>query len=162
MRIESAPSGAEKRQRLRRLRLAGGAAWIALIAAHVAMAAMWKMPAIFPLLYAASSLIALAVYGVDKNAAQRGGWRVKESTLHFWGLAFGWPGAIVGQLLWRHKTQKNSFRGIFWLTVVLNLGLFVYLNSPEAPPELRAWLDSISLHLLSRLGLAKLSAILPT
>lgn len=151
MRYDGASRGAEGRARLRRLRIVGLLAIGALIGVYLEIAAAWSVPAIFPILYGAVSLIAFVAYAIDKNAAQRGRWRTKESTLLFLGLAFGWPGAILGQLLLRHKTQKGSFQGAFWLTVLVNLGLFVYLCSPEAPPEVRDWLASVSHELPSML-----------
>ncbi len=96
------------------------------------MAGQWGVPAIFPVLYAAMSVVAFVAYAVDKSAAQRGGWRIRENKLLFFGLAFGWPGAILAQVLLRHKSQKASFRAAFWLTVLANLALFIYLCSSRA------------------------------
>ncbi|KRC59450.1 hypothetical protein ASE14_16435 [Agromyces sp. Root81] len=80
--------------------------------------------------YAVASLVALAAYGLDKRAAKRGGPRTSESALLMMGFAGGWPGALVAQQLFRHKTRKRSFRRAFWLTVgvnVLVLGAFAAL-----------------------------------
>ncbi|PVW75206.1 DUF1294 domain-containing protein, partial [Klebsiella pneumoniae] len=45
------------------------------------------------------------------------------------GLAGGWPGAILGQQCFRHKTQKQPFRTRFFISVALNVaalaGLYV-------------------------------------
>ena len=45
------------------------------------------------------------------------------------GLAGGWPGAILGQQCFRHKTQKQPFRTWFFISVALNVaalaGLYV-------------------------------------
>jgi len=43
------------------------------------------------------------------------------------GLVGGWPGAVVAQQLLRHKTKKLSFRTRFWVTVALNVIVFVLL-----------------------------------
>jgi uncharacterized membrane protein YsdA (DUF1294 family) len=64
------------------------------------------------------SLVALFLYRADKRAAQRGTWRTRESTLHLVALLGGWPGALVGRRLFRHKTRKQPFVTILWLTVV--------------------------------------------
>jgi uncharacterized membrane protein YsdA (DUF1294 family) len=37
----------------------------------------------------------------------------------------GWPGALIGQRQFRHKTQKVTFRIVFWLVVVLHVGIVV-------------------------------------
>jgi uncharacterized membrane protein YsdA (DUF1294 family)/cold shock CspA family protein len=67
------------------------------------------------------SLLALAFYGYDKSAAQHGQQRTPESTLHLIGLLGGWPGALLAQGLFRHKSSKRSFQQVFWVTVVLNV-----------------------------------------
>ena len=72
-------------------------------------------------LYLGASLLSFAVYALDKAAAQRGGRRTPENTLHMLALVGGWPGAMVAQQRLRHKTKKESFRLVFWITVVLNL-----------------------------------------
>ncbi len=45
------------------------------------------------------------------------------------GLVGGWPGAILGQQCFRHKTQKQPFRTWFFISVALNVaalaGLYV-------------------------------------
>ncbi len=69
------------------------------------------------------SVVTFVVYGFDKRQAANGGRRIPEQTLHLLALAGGWPGALVGQRLFRHKTQKLSFLVVFWLTVLLHLSL---------------------------------------
>lgn len=44
----------------------------------------------------------------------------------------GWPGALVARRVFRHKTIKQPFRAIFWLTVVVNC-VAVGLLVREAP-----------------------------
>ncbi|WP_455811528.1 DUF1294 domain-containing protein [Pseudomonas graminis] len=61
------------------------------------------------------------IYGGDKLAARKGWRRVPESTLLVFGLLGGWTGAVVGQQLFRHKTQKQPFKTWFVITVILNL-----------------------------------------
>lgn len=63
-----------------------------------------------------ASTLTCLIYGWDKLAARKGWRRVPEATL----LA-GWPGAIVGQQLFRHKTQKQPFKTFFIISVVLNV-----------------------------------------
>ena len=69
------------------------------------------------------SLLALAFYALDKRQAKRAGWRVPEKRLHLLSLLGGWPGAMVGQRLLRHKSIKTRFRVVFWLTVLLHVGV---------------------------------------
>ncbi|ENK7444911.1 DUF1294 domain-containing protein, partial [Salmonella enterica] len=46
--------------------------------------------------------------------------RVPESTLLVFGVVGGWPGAIVGQQLFRHKTQKQPFKTYFIVSVIVS------------------------------------------
>lgn len=85
----------------------------------------WWMPA----LYGALSLIAFASYGIDKSAARGGRRRVSEQNLIVLGLLGGWPGALVAQQLFRHKTRKRSFRRVFWGSVVVNVVALIGLIS---------------------------------
>jgi uncharacterized membrane protein YsdA (DUF1294 family) len=39
--------------------------------------------------------------------------------LHFLELLGGWPGAYLGQRIFRHKTSKISYQFVFWLIVLL-------------------------------------------
>ncbi|RYG35688.1 DUF1294 domain-containing protein [bacterium] len=71
------------------------------------------------------SLLAAILYGWDKSCAQTGRRRVPEATLHWVALLGGWPGAALAQMLFRHKTQKPSFRAMFFATVFLNIALTV-------------------------------------
>ncbi len=67
------------------------------------------------------NLLTLSVYGADKLAACKGWRRVPEMTLLLYGVVGGWIGAIAGQQLFRHKTQKQPFKTYFILSVVVNL-----------------------------------------
>lgn len=69
------------------------------------------------------SLVSFAVYGFDKHRAIHGGRRVPESTLHMLAFFGGWPGALLAQRMLRHKTKKTSFLIVFWIVVVLHVGV---------------------------------------
>ena len=90
--------------------------------------------------YLAASAIAFAAYAVDKSAARRGASRTRESTLHLLGVIGGWPGALVAQEVLRHKSQKPSFKAMFWLTAMLNGGALAWLFSPTGSAVLRSLL----------------------
>jgi uncharacterized membrane protein YsdA (DUF1294 family)/cold shock CspA family protein len=79
------------------------------------------------LLYLAASALTFIVYAMDKSAARSGAWRTQESTLHGLSLIGGWPGALIAQQVLRHKSKKEDFRFVFWLTVVINVGVFLWL-----------------------------------
>jgi len=80
------------------------------------------------LLYLIASLITFATYALDKAAARQGGARVPERTLHLLELAGGWPGALLGQQLLRHKTRKVSYQLVFWLMVGANVTLLLAVS----------------------------------
>ena len=79
-------------------------------------------------LYYGASIITYGCYSRDKTAAQNAGRRTPESTLHLMSLVGGWPGALIAQVLLRHKTRKPSFLVGYWFTVIVNciaLGVIV-------------------------------------
>lgn len=76
----------------------------------------WLPMAIYPLM----SLLTLALYGYDKKQARHQGQRTPEKILHAAELLGGWPGALVGQQVFRHKTRKVSYQWVFWLIVMLH------------------------------------------
>lgn len=79
--------------------------------------------------YAGASVLAFAMYWIDKSAAQRGQWRVPEARLHLLSLAGGWPGALLAQHALRHKNQKRSFQIAFAISVLLNgIALWAWLE----------------------------------
>jgi uncharacterized membrane protein YsdA (DUF1294 family) len=53
---------------------------------------------------------------------------VPEITLLLFGVLGGWIGAIIGQRMFRHKTQKQPFKTYFILSVVLNLLLILVVG----------------------------------
>ena len=69
------------------------------------------------------SCSSFALYGWDKRQAVLARRRVPEQTLHLFDLAGGWPGGLLGQKYFRHKTKKLSFQIRFWLTVLLHLAV---------------------------------------
>lgn len=70
------------------------------------------------LAYPLASMISFVQYWHDKSSAQAGRWRTPENILHGVALLGGWPGALVAQQCFRHKTRKASFQLVFWLIVL--------------------------------------------
>ena len=100
-----------------------------------------KIPRLIFAVYVFSSLLAFLLYAKDKSAAKNGSWRTPESTLHLISLCCGWPGALIAQQILRHKSKKQSFRFVFWITVSLNCIVFLMLFIPEVSLEVQYWLD---------------------
>jgi uncharacterized membrane protein YsdA (DUF1294 family)/cold shock CspA family protein len=92
-------------------------------------------------LYFAASIVAFVAYALDKSAARHDRWRTQESTLHLFGLVGGWPGALAAQRLIRHKSKKQSFQIVFWVTVILNCSALGWLLSEPGAAGLRAVLE---------------------
>lgn len=77
---------------------------------------VWLPAAMYPLM----SAIAFGLYGYDKKQARDGGRRTPEKILHAAEMLGGWPGALVAQQVFRHKTRKVSYQLVFWLIVLLH------------------------------------------
>lgn len=106
---------------------------LAFVLLYLVASEVWTTPVWVAGIYLFVSAVTFIVYWDDKAAAVRGGRRVSERGLILLGLACGWPGAILAQQLFRHKTRKASFRRAFWVSVALNVGAFIYLSSPLLP-----------------------------
>jgi len=79
--------------------------------------------------YLVASTLAFAAYGIDKAAAFGGVWRIPEAFLHLLGFVGGWPGALVAQRVFRHKSRKVSFQVAFWIVAALNTAVALWLLS---------------------------------
>lgn len=87
-----------------------------------------SLPLWLPVAYLLLSGISFTMYRADKSAAAVSGRRrTPESTLHTIDLLGGWPGALVARHVFRHKTVKQPFRTVFWLTVVVNCAALAWL-----------------------------------
>lgn len=107
----------------------------------VVSALMGKLPVVIGWFFIAANMAAFAFYALDKSKARKGHWRIPESTLHMLGLIGGWPGALIAQRLLRHKSKKQSFQVVFWTTVLLNFGAFIWLLTPQGSNTLRIFLN---------------------
>jgi uncharacterized membrane protein YsdA (DUF1294 family) len=70
--------------------------------------------------YVGASLLTFILYRQDKIRAGNGRWRIPENWLHAAELLGGWPGALLAQQLYRHKTRKLSFQAVFWVIVLVH------------------------------------------
>ena len=66
-------------------------------------------------------LTAFAAFGFDKRRARQNAWRVSEATLLTLAFLTGFIGAWWGMKVFRHKTQKGSFKRKLFLVTVFNL-----------------------------------------
>ena len=94
----------------------------------VAAAVIGLVPALLIVAYFALSVLSYFMYRSDKIAAQSDAQRTPEASLHLADLFGGWPGALIAQQQFRHKTVKPSFQLVFLATVVFNLAAVAWLH----------------------------------
>jgi len=106
----------------------------------VGAVATGKLPFVVLIAYFLASCVAYVAYFLDKAASLKGDWRTPESTLHFFSVVGGWPGAMLAQRTLRHKTEKQSFQVTYWATVVLNCAALGWLLSPTGMRTVKSFL----------------------
>jgi uncharacterized membrane protein YsdA (DUF1294 family) len=72
------------------------------------------------------NVVAFLAMGLDKLAALRNAWRIRESTLIKFAAFGGFIGVFAGSAVFRHKTLKQPFRGQLIAASLLNV-LWIYL-----------------------------------
>jgi uncharacterized membrane protein YsdA (DUF1294 family)/cold shock CspA family protein len=100
-----------------------------------------KLPFAILGMYFAASILTFLAYAIDKSAAQNNRWRTQESTLHLFGMAGGWPGALLAQKTLRHKSKKKEFQIVFWATVIINCFTLGWLLTKNGSAFLSTILD---------------------
>ncbi|MFA0568056.1 DUF1294 domain-containing protein [Vibrio gallaecicus] len=93
--------------------------------------------------YIVMSILTFALYAKDKRAAIKGQWRTKESTLHLFSLLGGWPGALLAQAKLRHKTQKQPFKAILWMSIIGNISAFLWALTAQGQAVLQPILANL-------------------
>lgn len=78
------------------------------------------------------SILSYRQYAQDKRAARNGWSRTPESRLLLLDLAGGWPGGLYAQRKLRHKTRKAGYLVRFYLAVLANIVLTVWVFSPAS------------------------------
>lgn len=76
-------------------------------------------------LYAFVSLGTFIAFGIDKRRARLGARRIPERTLHLMELAGGWPGALIGMQLFRHKRRKARYFIVTGLIAAAHAGAWI-------------------------------------
>lgn len=78
-----------------------------------------------------NSILCFILYGYDKFQAkqqkQKRRKRISEKTLHKLELFGGWPGALFGQYIFRHKTRKSSYQCSFRFIIILHILLWIWI-----------------------------------
>lgn len=94
-------------------------------------------------LYLVASLFTYLMFAWDKQAALSGNWRTSENTLHLLSLIGGWPGALWAQYLLRHKSRKQPFKSILWVTIVFNICVLIGLFTTSGREFIQTSLASL-------------------
>lgn len=112
---------AQKPQRRRPITYATAAGAVSLILPVATLVRLYaRTGVLLPSVYiTVMSGVTFLLYGYDKMQARNLQWRMKETTLHTFALLGGWPGALIGQHFFQHKTRKTKFQVPFWAIVSL-------------------------------------------
>lgn len=89
--------------------------------------------------YVLASIFSFGLYRADKKSALNERRRIPEKSLHLAELFGGWPGALVAQQMFRHKTRKASFQVVFWAIVLAHQILWADWLLTDGRP-LTSWL----------------------
>jgi uncharacterized membrane protein YsdA (DUF1294 family) len=68
--------------------------------------------------FAVFSAVTFLAFGFDKWRARRSGQRVSELMLVMLGALGGWPGGLLGMIVFRHKTAKWTFKFEYVLALI--------------------------------------------
>lgn len=71
--------------------------------------------------YGLASVVTWGLFGFDKYRARSAGSRIPEWTLHGIAAVGGWPGALLGQWMFRHKHAKPAFQTILRSIVAIHV-----------------------------------------
>ena len=67
------------------------------------------------------NIITASLYGIDKHNARKKRRRISERCLILVAFLFGNLGAMLGMIIFNHKTSKTKFRIMIPLSFVLNV-----------------------------------------
>ena len=65
---------------------------------------------------------------IDKKKAEKGSWRIKESTLLIIALLGGSIGSIAGMYTFRHKSQKPRFYVGIPVIIILQILIIIAIS----------------------------------
>lgn len=73
------------------------------------------------------NIITFMMYGIDKQKAKKGKWRISEATLLMMAIVGGSIGAWAGMRIWHHKTMHKKFQYGIPAIIIMQIALVVYL-----------------------------------
>ncbi|SIS51391.1 DUF1294 domain-containing protein [Salimicrobium flavidum] len=84
----------------------------------------------FWILAGVMSIVTWMVMGLDKWKAIRKKQRIAEKSLFSLAIAGGATGGVLGMIMFRHKTQKKSFKILFPFLMGVQMLLLLFLEGP--------------------------------
>ena len=67
------------------------------------------------------------IYGADKLKAKKGKRRIRETVLVFPAFIMASVGAMLGMIIFNHKTSKTKFRILIPLSFIENIALVYFI-----------------------------------
>jgi uncharacterized membrane protein YsdA (DUF1294 family)/cold shock CspA family protein len=80
-----------------------------------------------PLYFITINIITLSFFLIDKLMAKLNKLRIPEKKLLLLALIGGSPASLVGQFIFRHKTEKKPFKLAMWAIIFVQIGIAGYL-----------------------------------
>lgn len=74
------------------------------------------------------NILTFILYGLDKLFAKKRMFRISEKFFFLFSLMGGFLGSLIGMYLFRHKTRKNKFILINWLSLILWILVFLLVK----------------------------------
>jgi len=78
--------------------------------------------------FAAVNILGFLLMGADKWKAQKGAFRIPESTLFIIAIVGGSVGCILGMYIFRHKTRQWHFVIGMFVILLLQAGIYFFLT----------------------------------
>ena len=75
------------------------------------------------------NITTLRTWGINKNKARKGAWRIPEKTLIGLAVAGGSIGALAGMSFFHHKTRKPLFKIGIPVILIIEAAAAVWLRS---------------------------------
>jgi len=85
------------------------------------------LPANILIAVSAWNTITFLLYGIDKYKAKVSNTRISENTLILSALLMGSFGALIGMVIFRHKTKHLKFMILVPLFLILNIFVYVLM-----------------------------------
>ena len=72
-------------------------------------------------------MVGFEAYGEGKGLGSRGLWGLREKTWLLSAFGLGGIGAIISAHIFHHKTRKWYFQVVWWLGVILDVSVIVFI-----------------------------------